>query len=180
MTIRGKLARLAFLALALGACGDLERYEGSFSGQVVGGPRDQSFIRRGFPPDARLVLDFHPGAAATQPGTITTEGTDLFDHAALQPIAPLAHDLLSQYDFPEGRVASFIFTSLIDGGEFRGQWATVFVSLLQDGAIEVRVLYGRLSGSDTGQGETPPGFFGLFQLRKERAGEARGRPRGSE
>lgn len=162
------LARsLALVVVAVVAgCSDLEGYRGTFEGQIVGQSDAEDFIRRGFPADTTLSMPFDPSTATSSPGSITTRTADgtisFFERAPLLAIAPLEHDLLSAYDFPDGRVRNYIFATRVrdDPGPgagvdgLGGRDATVFVSLMKGGAIEVRVVVG--AGA----------LFGLFRLEK--------------
>lgn len=159
----GRWVLLVIVAACLGGCSDLESYEGDYSGPVVGAD-GESFIRRGFPAGAVLdITGFDPPPSDGSIGTISARepgdtGATLF-RAELERIAPLAHDQLSGYDFPGGnRVRNYIFvvrptegTGLLVGRE-----AFVFVSLLDDGVIEVRVI--------SGTGDEDDDHFGLFIL----------------
>ena len=170
--MRSDLARLflsAALAVLTVGCTDLSEYRGRFEGGVVGADdeacpvgRTCSFIRRGFPDGTRLILDdFRPPPTDQPIGTITTtDEPPTFDATALELIVPLEHDQLSLYDFPGGgRVQNFIFAARPATGPLAGRDAMVFVSLMQDDSIELRVICG--SGD-----ETLGDHFGLFELEK--------------
>jgi len=153
-----------------------------------------SFIRRGFAPGTELEVTFDPSLAVTFTG-LEGEGTSEpagtlhsyrcpeemprcdeddrtqghFDHAELQPIPGLVHDALSQYDFPGGgRLKNFLFearfvTDDADGSVQRH--AMVFVSLMESGRMEVRVIAPPVVDDD-GETERQPALFGVFRLRK--------------
>ena len=103
-----------------------------FRGPVVGGEGD-SFIRRGFSADTEMDLEFDARAAdRPSPGTLTT--TDpvtmerVFDATPLEPIAPLQHDVLSEYDFPGGaRLRNFLYVARPTSGPLAGREAMVFL-----------------------------------------------------
>ncbi len=146
-------------------CEDFSRFrsDGShvFRGDVVG-TADDSFIRRGFAPETTLELEFDPDAAAgPMAGVITTvspDGTTYFDHTELMAIESLQHDLLSQYDFPgSGRTRNYILAASPTDGPLTGRDAMVFLSLLDNGTIEVRVIVG---SGDESNGDV----FGLFRV----------------
>jgi len=181
-------------------CEDLDEFRTPpgkmFAGTVVGGGAmdpdagiEGSFIRRGFPVGTQLLMTFDPTPPAPPPGmlpqigTITTTDPDpmdssigrTFDSTPLERIAPLQHDLLSEYDFPGGgRLRNYIFVAHGAAGGCLGvREAMVFVSLLDEGNIEVRVVAG--SGGDFFEGcnsVTTPGnpgrnnvdYYGLFTL----------------
>jgi hypothetical protein len=155
MTRCPSCAWLLLAVLALG-CNDLDEYQGNFRGLVVG-TEDNSFVRRGFPAGTQMELTFDPALARSAPGAMTTSD-GRFAGTPLLFIAPLEHDELSQYDFPGGRVDNFVFaarTEAVDGRAMRD--CLVFLSLMQDDAIEVRILSG---AGDEDAGD----LFGLFRL----------------
>lgn len=158
------------LWLALSSCSDLDEYRADgvarvFTGTVIGSP-DESFIRRGFPAGTELRLTFDPslvGSPSPPPGTLTTSddcsGMPTFSATPLQPIAPLAHDPLSQYDFPGGgRVRNYVFAARPSTGCLAGRDAMIFLSLMDEGTIELRVIVG---SGDEAAGDR----FGVFRLR---------------
>lgn len=168
-----------------------------FHGEVVGSEPDDapSFIRRGFEPGTEIEVTFDPTLAATftgladegatePPGTLHTylcppgetgcaaadRTPGHFDHAALEPIAGLAHDALGQYDFPGGgRLKNFLFEVRFvtddSDGPIRRQ-ATAFVSLMESGGMEVRVIAPSVLEDDDVT-ERHPALFGVFTLRKQ-------------
>ncbi len=172
-------------SLVLGsACSDLSEFRTQsdevYRGVVFGTERDCetqpcSFIRRGFPNEAVLEMDFDPSEATGSPGSVTVSG-ELCDPALSQtpllPIPPLFHDQLSQYDFPgNGRLRNYLFLARPSDGPLSGRDAMVFVSLIRGGRAEVRVIAG------TGQSACDPSdcdrratgdcdFFGVFALEK--------------
>lgn len=165
------VVRRAFVlgsALVLVGCDDLSRFDtdagGLYRGEVVG-DETVSFIRRGFAPHTELELEFHPlDADGANPGAITTYSPDgsapVFDHVRLQAIAPLQHDLLSEYQFPGGgRLRNYVFVTRPTSGPLAGREPMVFVSLLDDGSVEVRIVAG---AGDESRGD----HFGLFRLRR--------------
>lgn len=164
VTRRAPLALAVFACVA--ACNDLDGFRGTFEGQIVGQSDAEDFIRHGFPADTTLTMPFDPSTASSSPGSITTRGASgivsFFERAPLRAIAPLEHDLLSAYDFPDGRVRNYIFSTQVrnDPGPgagvdgLGGRDATVFVSLMKGGAIEVRIVVG--AGV----------LYGLFRLEK--------------
>ncbi|WP_236514709.1 hypothetical protein [Sandaracinus amylolyticus] len=155
--------------LALSACDDLSRFrtDGNslYRGDVVG-DEGESFLRRGFAPGTSLELEFDPTTPdVPQPGTITsspdpTSGERVFDATPLRSIAPLQHDLLSEYDFPGGgRVRNYLYVVRPESGPLAGRDAMAFVSLLDDGGVEVRIIAG---AGDEASGD----HFGLFRMRR--------------
>jgi hypothetical protein len=152
------------LALALG-CQTLDRFRTDdhavFHGEVTGDTTD-SFIRRGFAPGTTLDLEFDPTMAqGPSAGTITSASPDglvYFDRTQLRVIESLEHDLLSQYDFPgAGRIRNYLYDARPESGPLAGRDVMVFLSLMEDGSIETRVISG------TGD-ETRGDVFGLFRV----------------
>lgn len=154
---------LSFLLLLAG-CESLDRFRSDdhavFHGAVTGDTSD-SFIRRGFAPGTTIDLEFDPSMAqGPSAGTLTTtapDGTHHFERTELRVIESLEHDLLSQYDFPgAGRIRNYVYDARPDAGPLAGRDAMVFVSLMDDGAIEVRIVAG---SGDVSRGDV----FGLFR-----------------
>ena len=168
---------LVLLASLPGGCNDLDTFrtgpETVFRGPIAGseisadgGDPNTSFIRSGFASYTQMELRFDPDRVATEPRAITTFDTlagqpGRFRRTALQPIEPLTHDPLTKYDFPGGgRLINYIFGARI-ADEPRS--ALVFVSLMDDGDIEVRVI---APNAVTGDGETLEDLFGVFRLKR--------------
>lgn len=177
--------------------GDFRTGDGEvFAGEVVGSNTEQdkpSFIRQGFDSHTRMELTFDPSVAAAQaaavvggettelPGTLHTftcpQGPSCavderepgpLDHAGLEPIANLPHDPLSQYDFPGGgRIRNYIFGVRFETDGARRN-AMVFLSLMEDRSIEVRVIGPSLL-DETGEAELQPALFGFFRLERQAA-----------
>jgi len=167
------------VAIALGGCllacsdlgefrtGEGEVFRGTVSGSETGDAGDDSsFIRNGFPSYTQMELTFDPAKADSSPGRITTRdpGSGVaghFDRTPLQAIRPLAHDPLTEYTFPGGgRLTNYIFGARM-AGEPRS--ALVFVSLMEEGEIEVRVI---APGAAACDGGTLDELFGVFRLKK--------------
>ena len=94
----------------------------------------------------------------------------VFDHAPLVAIDGLAHDTLSQYTFPGGgRLRNYMFsvhfTSQTDDGPVPRD-AMIFVSLMQTGRVEVRVIAPSVLDSE-GETDRLPALFGVFVLDRE-------------
>jgi hypothetical protein len=193
------LSCAAVLASLSPGCDELDEFHTApgevFHGQVIGGEMDGgvSFVRSGFEPRTEMELTFDPERASAldsrgdlrSPGEIHTyecpPDTDQcaqserepghFDRAPLEPIAELAHDALSQYDFPGGgRLRNYMF-----GARFRTPGeasaplrdAMVFISLMENGRIEARVI--AQSALDASGSQVDPPLFGVFALeRRER------------
>lgn len=159
---------------------------------------EASFIRDGFATHTQMDLEFDPdfaqasvlgdaGAAASgKPGRLSTyvcPGSATrcarsarmrqdFDRVALLPIAQLAHDALGQFSFPGGgRVRNYIFGARFESSAATGavqRHAMVFLSLMENGQIEVRVIAPSVLGADAKTQLLPP-LFGVFVLGRQDA-----------
>jgi hypothetical protein len=94
-----------------------------------------------------------------------------FQHSELEPIVNLTHDALSQYDFPGGgRLRNYIFIvrfqSPSDTDPIQRS-AMVFLSLMEDGKVEARVIATSMLGSDL-KTELQPALFGVFILERRK------------
>lgn len=152
-------------AVMISGCDSYDRFrtgpERTFRGTVLG-EGEESFIRRGFVAGTALELSFDPSAIGRpEVGAITTtapDGTRLFDATALESIAPLSHDLLSELSFPgAGRIETHLLLARPTAGPLAGREAMVFLSLLDTGMVEVRVIAGT---GDESRGDV----FGVFRL----------------
>lgn len=169
----GRLSLIIVVLLAV-ACDDLDEFrirDGEmFEGPVVGSDSPDggvpssgcNFVLCGFPERTMLALrDFDPelaGGAMTRGNISTTDGT--LDHAALLPIPGLEHDALSQYTFPGGgRVRNYMLGARF--GENDARYAVVFVSLMDNGRIEVRV---HAPSTQSAPGTAQDALFGVFRL----------------
>lgn len=186
------LTALLALALGCDELSEFRTHPGEvFRGRVIGNTADSaqsSFIRRGFVSAALLDLTFDPAfavppeeSAAETAGTLTTytcpNDAELceedererghFRNAELVPIPELSHDVLGRYELPGGsRLRNYLFGARFMSGEglFATQrHATVFLSLLENGQVEVRILAPSVLGAD-GRTEAWPGLFGVFSL----------------
>jgi hypothetical protein len=190
---------LACCALVLGlvACDGLSEFRTDpgevFEGRVIGGEGgdDTSFIRSGFPARTTLRLTFDPAKAvpgdgeAEPAGTITTYKCDSdacdeddriagsFREAELEPIPQLSHDALGVYEMPgSSRLRNYIFGARFISGEglFAVQrHAMVFLSLLENGGIEVRILAPSVLGGPNGSAVIHEAMFGVFALGRRNA-----------
>jgi hypothetical protein len=171
-----RIAAVVFAFGLLGGCTDLAEFSGDYRGGVVGADdedcpagRTCSFIRRGFPEGTQLRLaDFRPRTTSGSPGTLTTDPDgapgdryDAFTDTALRVITPLTHDQLSLYDFPGGgRIRNDIFAATPATGPLAGRDVMIFLSLMEDDDIELRIIAG--PGNDAAGDH-----FGLFVLERE-------------
>jgi hypothetical protein len=170
------------------------RDDAVYRGEVIGSDSEDgqsSFIREGFPSHTRMDMTFDPSRASAyadpgeplEPaGTIDTYvcGVDdtpcpdaermpgSFRKSALELIPNLTNDALSEYDFPGGgRLRSYIFVSrfvLADELAPTQGAAMVFVSLMDNGGVELRVISPAELASDGSVAS--PGLFGVFVLKR--------------
>jgi hypothetical protein len=95
-----------------------------------------------------------------------------FDGAPLLAIENLAHDALSEYSFPGGgRIRNYIFGARFQSTMPTGpvqRYAMVFLSLMENGAIEVRVLAPSVLAAD-GKTDALPPLFGVFVLERHKS-----------
>jgi hypothetical protein len=185
------------LALCLVACDELGEFRTEpgevFEGRVIGGEGgdDASFIRTGFPARTVLALTFDPAKAvpgdeAAEPaGTITSYKCESepcdeddripgsFEDAELEPIPQLSHDALGVYEMPgSSRLRNYIFGARFTSGEGLfavPRHAMVFLSLLESGRIEVRILAPSVLGGPTGDAVIHEAMFGVFTLGRRAA-----------
>lgn len=181
----------AVVGIAAG-CTSLDDYRATASDPYLGvvlGQSDSScdagvgcsFLRRGFRSGTELVLTLDPDNFQSTPGTLSTRLSDgtpepcmpTFDSEPLLPVAPLAHDSLSQLQFPgDGRLRTYVFAISPSTGPLANRDAYAFVSLMRGGDVEVRILAG--SGADVcapndcaAYAAGSCDFFGVFHLRRE-------------
>lgn len=148
------LAFSAVLAttVAIAGCRDPSRFSSHgdrFEGPVVAG----SFVRAGLGPDVTMCLTIDSDHLQDGPGTISTSDGRL-RAAPLRPIPQIWHDPLSTLSFGEGREQNLVYAA----APADAQDLMVVVSLMQEDAIEVRLLRG-----------APPAdaaVFGVFTLRR--------------
>jgi hypothetical protein len=150
------LLLLPTLALATG-CTDLGSYSTQpgecYRGNVVAA----EFVRSGFAQATQLSLTLDVGALADGRGTAGTIWTNdgRFHGATVSQMEQLAHDSLSLFQFPGGRVRNY----LAHARATDGSPAALVISLMEDGKVEVRVIR---QGSDVDRGI--PSLFGVFRL----------------
>lgn len=183
---------LLLAAVSVAGCRDASSF-GPGSGRrceggVVGS--DVSFIRRGFCSGTTLAMSFKPfvldgcpeptgnwDAMISSNDGIHPQEAQPFRCAPLRVVSPLEHDALSSYQFAGGgRVENYIYTVArtdsepMCGGRDVTQHAVAFVSVLESGAVEVRLLAGDGTGPAEDDGCSPASqpisrdLFGLFSL----------------
>ncbi len=159
-----------------------------FYGDVIGSDHDGgvSFIRSGFPARTQMELVFDvehassrvdpDGAAGGLRTFVCKRDRDpcpagdrepgQFDGSPLLRLPNLTHDALSQYDFPGGgRLRNYMFGvrfAPTAESSVPTRDGMVFLSLMENGKIEVRVIAQSLLGPDGAEVEPP--LFGVFSL----------------
>lgn len=146
----------------LAGCEDLGSFataDGEVYRGAVVGVEDPPLLRRGFASGAELTMSFDPLRATSlsdPAGRLSTSDGALVD-VPLEPIGPLTHDALSEYEIPSGgRVRNYIFVIRPEDGPLAGREPFVFISLMNDGTLEVRII--------AGGGNRDGDFFGFFRL----------------
>lgn len=182
--------------IALVACDGLSEFRTEpgevFQGAVIGDDKqdDGAFIHSGFPGGTVLALTFDPSKAvppeetAEPAGTLTSYtcssescGEDdrkpgAFDEAELEPIPQLSHDALGVYELPgSNRLRNYIFGARFSSGTGLlavQRHAMVFLSLMEDGRVEVRIIAPSILAAD-GHSTLHPALFGVFSLARRHA-----------
>ncbi|MEZ4287123.1 MAG: hypothetical protein R3A47_03050 [Polyangiales bacterium] len=176
---------LVVIAMILAGCQDAARFRTDsdevYKGRVFG-ERDEScdydcsFIRRSFSENTVLTMTYNPLSADLVAGRISTTSESCgpsLDNVELIEIAPLAHDQLSLLEFPgRSRVRNYIYAARPQSGPMAGRDPMVFVSLMQDGGIEVRIIVGSgANGCDPDDCATLSSgecdYFGVFSMKRE-------------
>lgn len=176
----------ALVFVSMAACDDLDDFrtgEGeAFVGTVVGNSvtdagdgSGRAFVLLGFEAGTVMQLSFDPGAVGPgeSPGSLSTYTCDdglkeacpeslrtpgPISAAPLRPIDGLQHDALSRYDFPgASRLRNYMFHVPVGPADGAGGFAMVFLSLMESGRIEVRVVF---PGNGAGA------LFGVFRLNR--------------
>jgi len=171
---------LALLALVLGGCRSLDKFDTSGQSALCGDLVGAELFQDGFVPDntrpnLRLSLELDIDQLATLPGTLTSDdgatglcsanGDPLFRNAPLRAIDQIFHDDLSQAEFGEGHQHDFF--AWVDS-TCQGTMVAV-VSLLTNGAVEVRLMKpAPAPPADASAGERPG--FAKFYLKKNDKG----------
>ena len=166
-----------FGALAFGSLGCTE--VGSYAtdadevyvGEVFGSDEAESFIRRGFEEGVVLEMSFDPDAAQTGVLNTTNDPCGVLVDAPMRGIPALQHDQLFLYEFPGGgQLRNYIYSIDATTGPLAGRDAMAFVSLQEDGELEVRVIAG--SGQEPCAACAIPGvggpcdYFGVFRVKR--------------
>lgn len=153
----------ALLATAMG-CKSVTRFSSNegdhFEGDVVKG----SFVRAGVAEDARMCVILDANHLQDSPGTLSTSD-GRFKGSPLRPIPQIWHDPLSTMSFGNGRVQNLVYVATPTAPAGDTQDVMVFMSLMDEGGIEVRLVRGapQVDGGPIAQGQASP-MFGIFTL----------------
>ena len=163
------MKRLLLVAavLACASCTDVGSFTTEpgecYRGQIV----SASFVRTGFEPGTLLSLTFDTSALADGIGEAgvmwTSDGR--FTASSLRQMEELAHDSLSQFQFPGGRIRNYLLNAIPEDGVP----AIVVVSLMENGLVEARILRPAMEICPPGdEGCAEPvsydALFGVFRL----------------
>ena len=159
------IALLSGLFLVCG-CTDIGSYSTEagecYSGTVV----DADFVRAGFEPGTRLSLTLNTDALASGSGTagLMWSSDGRFRTEVVSQMGQLAHDSLSQFQFPGGRIRNYlVYVEAADGPP-----AMVVISLMENELVEVRVMRPATVCDpetwDECEDGTLPALFGVFSL----------------
>jgi len=146
-------------------CRDSSRFSSRgdhYEGAVVQG----SFVRAGINEDAQMCVSLDADHLQDAPGMLSTSD-GRFHATPLRPIPQIWHDPLSTLAFGDGRVQNLVYVaSPITAAD--PQDVVVFVSLMSEGGIEVRLVRGAPQSDagtpDAGPATTTPPLFGVFAL----------------
>jgi hypothetical protein len=126
----------AFLACA--SCTDIGTFTTDpgecYRGEVV----EAEFVRTGFADHVQLSLTLNTDALAEGAGSAGTLSTSdqIFLSSAISQMEELAHDTLSQFQFPGGRIRNYlVYVMATDGAP-----AMMVISLMEDEHVEVRIM----------------------------------------
>jgi hypothetical protein len=174
------VAPVAAATLLLFGCRSLDRFDTkgdpAYCGRIVGVDVFQdAFIPENTRPKLGLHLELDPDKLTTYPGTLTSNdgefglcsasGAPLFRDSRLRAIEEIFHDALSQAEFGDGHQHDFF--AWVDS-TCQGTMLSV-VSLLTDGAVEVRLFKPAADPPEGASAEERPGFA-KFHLTRNEAG----------
>jgi hypothetical protein len=162
------MKRAPFIAaILLASCQDV----GSFTTQpgecYRGSVVNAEFVRTGFDEDTLLSLTFDTAALADGrgPAGVMWSSDGRFTASSIGQMEQLAHDSLSQFQFPGGRVRNYIL-NVVAADDVP---ATVIISLMENGLVEARIMRPAMNICPPGDDEclSPVSYdalFGVFRL----------------
>ncbi len=168
--VLGTLAALLALCVSAVGCKSVTRFSSKngdhYEGDVVKG----SFVRAGVSDAAKMCLLLDAGHLQDAPGTFSTSD-GRFKNAQLRPIPQIWHDPLSTMTFGEGRTQNLVYVASpsITGDAAATadelQDVMVFLSLMDDGSLEVRLVRGApVADSGAPMPAVASPLFGVFTL----------------
>ncbi len=178
MSLTGRIFALVATVLVVAGCRSLDRFdtsgEAAYCGEVVGAQTFQDgFIPENTPPSLSLVLELDTDHLTTRPGTLTSNdqttglcratGEPLFRNASLRAIPEIFHDDLSGAEFGDGHQHDFF--AWVDS-TCQGTMVAV-VSLLTNGAVEVRLMKPAADPPAGAPAAERPGFAKFYLTRNE-------------
>jgi hypothetical protein len=163
--------RRAFLLCVpclLAGCRDLSSFStGSdrYEGAVIQG----DFVRAGVGPLTKLCLTLDTDHLQDAPGSISTDDAR-FSAAPLRSIPQIWHDPLSTLSFGDGRVKNLVYAAAATTpfGDGMGDDVFAIVSLMQSGAVEVRLLRGAPALAMDGGAAATGNVFAVFDLTRQK------------
>ena len=126
---------MLFLAAA---CTDLGSFSTStgecYHGQIVAA----DFVRAGFETDVTLYLTLDVTALSDGRGSagVISTSDGRFYTASISQMEQLAHDSISLFQFPGGRIRNYMAHAFATDGAP----ASIVISLMEDGKVEVRIV----------------------------------------
>jgi len=150
---------LLFLILAAAAvgCTDIGSYSTELGECYRGDIVAAEFVRTGFEQDVQLSLTLDTSALSEGRGRAgeiwTSDGR--FAGATVSQMEQLAHDNLSLFQFPGGRIRNY----LAHATPTDGPPAAIVISLMEDGKVEARVIRAAI---ESDRSVVP--LFGIFRL----------------
>lgn len=152
-----KILFVVTVALSLTACTDTNEYTTSPGECYHGKIKSSDFIRSGFKSDVKLwmTLDVDSLAQGIAGNTKLTTSDGAFMDAPVLQMPQLQHDSLSLFSFPGGQVRSYLGYAKPS----EGLPATVVISLMEHGDVEVRLMRPDLDDDDDDHS-----LFAVFRL----------------
>jgi hypothetical protein len=154
-------------------CADVAKWSTPPGESYCGVVTTATFVRAGMNEGTKLRLELDAERLQTSPGRMWStpfQSGERFDGLELRVIPQLLHDPLSTLTFGEGRVKSAIMVGDLRSADGKStSEVMVFLSLMQSGDVEIRVVRGASAGSapgDAGPIGAPPQLFGVFALER--------------
>jgi hypothetical protein len=162
-------ATSALLATTSG-CRNISRFSSRAGDHIAGEVVKGNYVRAGVAEDAKMCLTLDAAHLQDAPGTLSTSD-GRFKGTLLRPIPQIWHDPLSTLAFGDGRVQNLVYVATPVAPPEDTQDVMVFMSLMEEGGIEVRLVRGA-PHADAGiaapapavvAAQAPP-MFGVFTL----------------